>query len=176
MSRMGATSEMSRRFGRLIGKNKKKANEIRKKTGKSTMLDENTEVRFLGRGWLLPMFLMGMLIWYLILFIGDRGFMFWFTVSGYTLLSLFLFFLKRPYLVIGKDFVESRRFGGVFKIQHQEIEKIVVSKDSTTISFNVKRPSWSFSKLFHRMDITLMNEKLQAFAEKHQINVEKKGN
>ncbi len=167
---------MSRRFGRLIGKNKKKANEIRKKTGKTTMLDENTEVRFLGRGWLLPLFLMGMLVLYLILFFGERGFMFWFTVSGYLLLSLFLFFLKRPYLVIGKDFVESRRFGGVFKISHQEIEKIIMSKDTSTISFNVKRPSWSFSKLFHRMNITLMNEKLLTFAEKHQITVEHRGN
>ncbi len=166
---------MSRRFGRMIEKNKKKLNESRKKSGKSGLLNENTDVRFVGRSWILPSFLLAMLVWYLILFIGERGFMFWFTVCGYIALSLFLFFLKRPYLIIGKDFIESRRFGGVFKISHSEIEKIVLTKDSVTISFNVKRPSWSFTTLFQRMNVTLMSEKLIAFAEKHQILLEHKG-
>jgi hypothetical protein len=162
---------MSRRFARQMDRNKKQLNETQRKSGKQGTLKASNETKFIGRSWLLPSFLIGMLIWYLILFIGDKGFMFWFTVVGYTLLSLFLFFIKRPYLVVGKDFVESRRFGGVFKIQVSEIEKITIAKDSVNIAFNVKRPSWSFTSLFQMMKIADMSEKLTEFAQKNQIQL-----
>jgi hypothetical protein len=166
---------MSRKWSRKIDKNKKNVNEQRKKSGKEMLQMEKNEVKFVGRSWVLPSFLLAMLAWYLILFIGERGFMFWFTVVGYTLLILFLFFLKRPYIIVGKDFIQSRRFGGDFKVPASEIAKLVLTGDSVHISFNVKRPSWSFTKLFQRMKISLMRESLKKFAEINQIPLEEKG-
>jgi hypothetical protein len=165
---------MSRSWARRIEKNKKQVNEQRKKRGLDKLTDSSTEVRFVGRSWVLPLFLLGMLIWYLLLFIGDKGIMFWVTVIGYSVLILFLFFVKRPFLVVGKDFVESRRFGGVVRVTVDEIDKISITNDSVTIYFNVKRPSWMFTSLFQRMNISLMREKLKAFCETNQILCEEK--
>jgi hypothetical protein len=165
---------MSRSWARRIEKNKKQVNEQRKKRGQDGVTESKTEVRFVGRSWLLPLFLLGMLIWYLMLFIGEKGFMYWLTVVGYSVLILFLFFVKRPFLVVGKDFVESRRFGGVVRVTTDEIEKILIANDSVSIYFNVKRPSWMFTSLFQRMNIPLMREKLQAFCETNQIPCEEK--
>jgi hypothetical protein len=65
---------MSRRFARQMDRNKKQLNETQRKSGKQGNLKASNETKFIGRSLLLPSFLIGMLIWYLILFIGDKGF------------------------------------------------------------------------------------------------------
>ncbi len=163
---------MSRKWSRMVGKNQKSLSVSRKKKGKDGITDQ---FKFIGRSWVLPSFLVMMLLLYLIMSVGEKGFMYWFTVIGYVLLSLFLFFIKRPFLIVGKDFVESRRFGGVFRISADEIAKITLNSDSLNISFNVKRPSWTFSKVFHLMKIDEMSQQLIEFAQKHNIEVVNKG-
>lgn len=165
---------MSRSFSRKVEKNKKWSNEQRKKKGLDLLNEVKSEKTFVGRSWLLPSFLAAMLTFYLILFNDEMGFMFWFTVIGYILLILFLFFLKRPYLVVGKDFVETRRFGGVYRISAEDIDNIVTSNDSINISFKIKRASWSFTSLLHRMDILSMSNELQIFSDRNQLNFERK--
>jgi hypothetical protein len=161
---------MARKWERMIDKNKKKMNEIRSKQGKALISDTDPVDRFVGRSWLLPLFLIGFSFLFMIAFGGIyRDGMYWFTVLSYLLLGLIIYFLRRPYLNLGKNEISSRRFSGQKFIKASDVQQIYVSPGFISIQFKGRKARWVFSRLFHRFDTDAMAVKLKEFAQLHSI-------
>ena len=100
----------------------------------------------------------------------DRGGLYWLTVSMYILLAIIVFWLRRPFLTIGRTSLTTRKFTGLKIVNAEDIKKIEVQGSIIIIEFNNKRANWVFSKLFNRFNIELMAEKLREFAVRNKIN------
>lgn len=165
---------MSRKWERMVRRNRKITNNQRKKFGKQPITEAASSdgaVTFRGRSWFLPLMLVLTGIFCFIAFRGtqqDEN-LYWITGGSYLFLGLFIFWLRRPYLKIGKDFVSSRRFGGDRTLMFNEISEISLHKDSVTIGAKGKNNRWVFTRLYHRFDVEAMKEGLKEFAETHSI-------
>lgn len=166
---------MSRSWERKVKKNMEQVNKQRKKAGVGT-LDLNKTVSdnklvFKGRNIVLPIVL--------ILFIGMYNFlllmnlqyeldsMFWLTNVAYLVLAA-LFYFRKPYLAIGKDYVQSRRMMGDKQLFAVAIKEIKVQGSYIIIVPN-NGSSWAFNKTFNRFPIEEMKIELKKLAEKFNI-------
>ncbi|MDQ1909254.1 hypothetical protein RAC89_01915 [Paenibacillus sp. GD4] len=167
---------MARNWERMVRRNRKMANKHRQKYGKqqitaATTTEESTVYR--GRSWFLPILLVLTGIFCFIIFRETRqdDNLYWITGGSYIFLGLFIFWLRRPYLKVGKDSITSRRFGGDRTFKHDDISEFVFHKDSVTIGFKGKNTRWVFTRMFHRFSIASMQEGLKEFAGRHSIPV-----
>ncbi|MFD0872139.1 Uncharacterised protein [Chlamydia abortus] len=164
---------MSRKWERMVEKNRKQTDRLRRKQGKPSVLYSQSATfrRFLGRNWMLPFFLIGFSIMFTILFYdyyqGDASY--WFIAISYFLLGLMIFFLRRPMLGIGKTELTSRRFGGDKTVPAEEVSEITFMPGYVIIQFKSKRMRWVYSKFMHRMDLNAVKEELKPFAQKNGI-------
>jgi hypothetical protein len=170
---------MSRSWERMVEKNSKQINKRRKKDGKNTINTANSQVdRFKGRNYVVPILLFLLILLYITMsrpwsdqFMQDPT-MFWLTVGAYVLLGVF-YYMRRPYLAVTRDTLETRRFTGFKTLRPSEIRKITVQPGYIIIE-SVKGANWVFSRVMNRYPLETMRQRLQTFAELHKIDFEVK--
>lgn len=166
---------MSRSWERKVRKNMGKLNKDRKKHGAGQIvLNAEKKDKFTGRNFVLPSLLIVFVLFYItysFMFpdIQIDG-MFWLTIACYFVLAA-LFFFRRPYLTIGKDYVQSRRMMGDRRLGIKDIKSIRVQKGYVTI-LPQKGAGWMFSRTLNRFKTDEMADKLKAFAATYHIPFE----
>ncbi|WP_027091498.1 hypothetical protein [Cohnella thermotolerans] len=170
---------MSRSWERMVERNSKQLNKRRKKEGKAAVPKPAQQVdRFQGRSYIVPTLLLLLVVFFVVISqpwsedSQTTGSLFWVTIGCYVLLAVFYYF-RKPYLAVGKDFVETRRFSGYKRLKPAEIRKIVQQPGYVVIE-TVKGGNWVFSRLMNRFPIERMGERLRAFAALHHIEWETK--
>lgn len=165
---------MSRSWERKVKKNMEQVNKQRKKTGAGNIVfkaEKENSVTFKGQNIVLPIIIILFIGMYNILMIMDPSFkfdgMFWITNIAYVILAA-LFFFRKPYLTVGKDFVKSRRMMGDKQLFAVAIKEIKIQGGYIIIVPN-HGSSWAFSKGFNRYPIDDMKAELKKLAEKHSI-------
>ncbi|MCC3373193.1 hypothetical protein [Cohnella sp. REN36] len=170
---------MSRSWERMVERNSKQVNKRRKKEGKQSLSAPTAQIdRFKGRSFVMPALLLLLILFYIILFqpwsskFNQDPTMFWLTVGCYVLLAFF-YALRRPFLAVSKDRLETRRFAGYKTLKPLEIRKIVQQPGYIIIE-TVKGGNWVFSRLMNRFPIEKMGERLHEFATANKIDWEVK--
>lgn len=170
---------MSRSWERMVERNSKQLNKKRKKEGKQAISAPAQQVdRFQGRSYIVPTLLLLLVILFIIIYQpwstanNESPGLMWVTVGCYALLALF-YYMRKPYLSVAKDYLETRRFSGYRRLKPAEIRKIVLQPGYVVIE-TVKGGNWVFSRLMNRFPIERMGERLQAFAAVHHIEFERK--
>jgi hypothetical protein len=163
---------MASKWQRQVERNTKKVNLQRKRIGASpisqtTKKDEKQK----GRSWMLSLFLVLIGCFYMVTFWDvDRNGLYWVTVIMYFILALIVFYLRRPFLGIGKSSLTTRKFAGLRVKKAEEISKIEIQPGIIIIEFNDSSSKWVFSRLINRYNLTEMADELQEFASKNKIN------
>lgn len=163
---------MSRRWERMVQRNTKQINKRRKKEGKQMIGSAQAE-RFRGRSYLLPLFLVLMAALFVVVsrpWEVEPGALFWWTVAAYLALALF-YFLRRPYLAVGRDTLETRRFTGYKTLKASQIRKIILLPGYVIVE-SVNGSRWVFSRVMNLYPIGPMSERLRKFAQDNRIDVE----
>ncbi|RJE90171.1 hypothetical protein D3P07_08130 [Paenibacillus sp. 1011MAR3C5] len=168
---------MSRSWERKVRKNMSKINKVRKKSGGAPVVfNAEKKDRYSGRNYVFPILLLIFVGMYSFVMQGDPKFeattMYWVTVACYIILAA-LFFLRKPYLTIGKDYVQSRRFTGDKRLNVADIKGIRVQDGYVTI-MPQKGASWTYSRLLNRFKTDEMAAKLKTFAGTHGIAFDEK--
>lgn len=163
---------MSRKWERMVQKNSKQLNKQRRKTGQAPIItaQEQADV-FKGRSWFLPALLVAVSFFFGIVSAGvyESDTFYWVTVIGYLLLGV-LYFLRRPYIKVGKNKLSTRRLGVEKTFGADEIEAIAVQRGSVSIQMKGKRTRWVLSKFQHLYDIPALAARLKTFAEHNGID------
>lgn len=165
---------MSRSWERKVRKNMSTINKQRKKQGTGNIvLGAEQKEKFFGRNFIMPAFLLLFIMMYLFLQSGVEGFetntIFWLTIASYIGLAA-LFFFRRPYLLVGKDYVQSRRLAGDKQLAASMIKAIDIQ--STAIVIELERgANWVYSKTLNRYPLETMAVKLKEFAKNNQIQI-----
>ncbi|PZE21834.1 hypothetical protein [Paenibacillus xerothermodurans] len=164
---------MSRKWERMVQKNTKTINKSRKKHGRPLLSEtvSDASVTIKGRSWTLPIFLIAVGIFCFVALRGTQqdATLYWLTGGSYILLGLFIFWVRRPFLQIGKNFLITRRFTGNKRVEAADIQEISIGRDSALISLRGKGGNWVFSRFYHRMDIHALAERLKEFAERNSV-------
>ena len=170
---------MSRSWERMVQRNAKKVDKRRKKEGKPSLSAQTKQAdRFAGRNFIFPILLVLLMAFYVIVFapwatkIEQDTTMFWVTLGCYLLLALF-YFLRRPYLSVTRDTLETSKFTGYKTLRPTEIRKIVLSPGYVVIE-TVKGSNWVFSRMINLYPIAGMGERLRTFAKENNVELEVK--
>lgn len=169
---------MSRTWERKVRKNTNQINKARKKQGVSRIGTTTTSKaeRYKGRNYIFPIFLVLMITMYTILVTTAPDFesttMLWVTIGCYLLLAL-IFLLRRPYIAIGKDYIQTRKMTGDKQLYVSNIKGISVQKGAIVIMQH-KGANWIFSRLLNRYPTDEISERLQEFAKTHNLPFEQK--
>lgn len=171
---------MSRSWERKVQKNTKEINKRRKKEGKKSISESSAPQadKFKGRNYVVPVLLLMLVALYLTIaapwqsdFETDPT-LFWLTVGCYVLLAVF-YYLRRPYLSVTKDTLETRKFTGYKLLRPTDVRKISISQGYVVIE-TIKGSNWVFSRLMNRFPIERMAERLKAYADLHHVEWEQK--
>ncbi|MCM3748957.1 hypothetical protein M3223_16500 [Paenibacillus pasadenensis] len=172
---------MSRSWERRVRRNSAQINKQRKKTGQEPFSpigdksNPNAPARFKGRNFISPILLLLFVILYAIITMtgdkpaasGSTDTMNWMVIAGYSLIAL-MFFLRRPYLQVGPDHVQTRRMMGDKRLGKDQIQSISVQKGYVIIQ-PVKGGNWVFSRMLNRYPIEPMSDRLETMAAAHGI-------
>lgn len=166
---------MSRSWERKVKKNMEQVNKQRKKAGVGSLqLNQpvaEDKLVFKGRNIVLPIVIIFFIGMYNFLMLMNPEYaidsMFWLTNIAYLVLAA-LFFFRKPYLAIGKDYVQSRRMMGDKKLFAVAIKEIKVQGGYIIIVPN-NGSSWAFNKTFNRFPIEDMKVELKKLADKFNI-------
>ncbi|ANE47869.1 hypothetical protein SY83_17990 [Paenibacillus swuensis] len=167
---------MSRKWERMVQKNSKVSNKLRVKQGKGTISQTSVAGpdRYTGRSFILPLACAAVAVFFGFTFAGEeRGTMYWFTVLSYLLLAV-IFFLRKPYLAIGKDYVSTRKYGADKKMYAGSVDKITSQPGSIVITFKHSKNSWVLSRTWNRYDTVTIEPALQKFAQQNDVPFEVK--
>lgn len=163
---------MSRTWERKVRKNTDVINKQRKKQGAPRFTPQVDKVeRFKGRSYIAPILLVLFIAMYALIVTGDPEFqsttMFWVTVGCYILLAV-VFFLRRPYIAVGKDYVQTRKMTGDKRLSVAAIKAISVQSGYVIIE-QQKGGNWVFSRLLYRYPTDEISERLKEFAKVNGI-------
>jgi len=166
---------LSRSWERKVKKNMEQVNKQRKKAGVGSLqLNQpvaEDKLVFKGRNIVLPIVIIFFIGMYNFLMLMNPEYaidsMFWLTNVAYLVLAA-LFFFRKPYLAIGKDYVQSRRMMGDKKLFAVAIKEIKVQGGYIIIVPN-NGSSWAFNKTFNRFPIEDMKVELKKLADKFNI-------
>lgn len=165
---------MSRSFEKQVRKNYSSVNKKRVKSGQGNLVlkaEKKNEVRFTGRNYVLPIVLILFIGMYNFIMLMEPNFkmdlMYWLTIISYLLLSA-LFYFRKPYLTLGKDYVISRRIMGDKQLFAVAIKEVKI-QGGYVIIVPRNGSSWTFSKTFNRFPLDDMREELTKFAERNNI-------
>lgn len=166
---------MSRSFERKVRKNLATVNKKRVKSGQGSLNlvkpEKKQEIRFTGRNYILPIVLILFIGMYNFITLMDANFkmnwMYFVTIGSYLLLSA-LFYFRKPYLTIGKDYLQSRRMMGDKQLFAVAMKEIRIQGGYAIIVPN-HGGSWTFSKMFNRFPLDDMKVELKKFAEKNNV-------
>ncbi|SDT55392.1 hypothetical protein SAMN05444162_4941 [Paenibacillaceae bacterium GAS479] len=169
---------MSRSWERKVRRNSSQLNKQRKKSGQDPFkpyagkVDPTAPVRFKGRNYISPILLISVVVFFSLLPTEKgSGSQTWWLVAAYVALAV-LFFLRRPYLQVGSDHVQTRRMMGDKRLNKDEIKSISVQKGYVVIQ-PVKGGNWVFSRVMNRYPIEQMGERLEQMADAHGIRFDK---
>lgn len=149
----------------------------RKKQGTGQLVVNGEKAdRLTGRNFLLPILLILFIGAYVSFFFTEPSFELdtinIVTIGAYFVLAA-LFFFRKPYLKIGKDYVQSRRMMGDKRLNASDISTIRTQDGYVTI-VPKKGGGWTFSRTLNRFDTAEMAGKLKAFAQVYGIPFEEK--
>lgn len=148
-------------------------NKQRKKQGKDHIVTGAAKVdNYKGRSYLLPIFLLFVIGIYCVtsmMALVEFKTMEWITIGAYILLALF-FFLRRPYLSVGKDFIQTRKMSRDRKLQASSIKSITLAKDSVLIEPS-KGANWVFSKWMNSYPVHEISDRMREFANVNHIKL-----
>lgn len=167
---------MSRSWERMVRRNAQKLNKQRKKQGKPAMYGTLNVDRFRGRSYIFPLILVMLTIFYVTSFgpwvtrPDTDSSIFWITVILYLLLALF-YFLRRPYLNVTKDTLETRKFTGYKTLRPGDIRKIVFAPGYVVVE-PVKGANWVFSRYLNLYPVAQMQERLKTYCETNKVELE----
>jgi hypothetical protein len=159
---------LSRAIEKNIRKNQK--NYLKnnpKKTKKAPNLDWKY---FYGKSYILPLFLLVIAVFSAITYSGQPNVFYYFTVAAYVGLAVY-YYIKKPYLRIGKDFISTRRLGYDKSFEADQIKSIEIYDSYVLISFRKKRSKWVFAHSINRYPIQEMAIELTKFAKNNQIEL-----
>ncbi len=170
---------MSRSWERMVLKNLKEINKRRKKESKKGISPNAPQIdRFQGRNYIVPILLLMLILLYITLaqpwsdnFMQDTT-LFWVTIGCYVVLALF-YYMRRPYLAVSRDTLETRKFSGYKTLRPTEIRKITVQPGYIIVE-SVKGANWVFSRLMNRYPLDRMSERLKAYSDLHHVEWEVK--
>lgn len=166
---------MSRKWERMVERNQKAVNRGRVKNGRSMIADAGRETveTLKGRSWLLPFCLILIAGFYL----GSTSTVMtlkpidYYTAGGYAVMSLFLFWIRRPTLRIGRKTISSIRFSGEKQLAPEDIEEIQISSQTVVIVLKSKKARWSFSRKMNFFPVDKAAELLKEYAVRNQVKV-----
>lgn len=169
---------MSRSWERKVRKNTEQLNARRKKSGLSAITSPAAKAeRFKGRNIVLTLLLIFFIGFYIYMMLPSgtpdgvnplETPIFWLTIASYLALAA-LFYFRRPYLLVAKDYVGTRRFTGDKTLHAGAIKSITVIRPGYIIIEPKQGSNWVFTKLMHLYPIDAMAEELQKFAEQNRI-------
>lgn len=160
---------MSRRWERMVEKNKQQMNKVRSKRGE-TLIGKDGPLLIRGRSWVFPAVLVVVAYFFATTMPaeskGDPLFIV--TIALYVLLALIHFVFRRPFLKIGKSQLSWRTYtgekyapvGNIASIQIDEKQSVVHLKDGSTRKF---------TKLYQLFPMAYLNNELAKFADQHRI-------
>jgi hypothetical protein len=161
----------------MVNKNTKSINQLRKKQGKKPVYGSSSEDGQVvkGRSWFVPILLAFVGVFCFVAYrdLSSQDGMYWVTGSCYIGLALFIFFVRRPFIRVGKAALTTRKFSGNKTLEAHEIESITVMRDAVIIQTKNKKARWIFSRFYQLINIGQLTEVLTGFAEKHAIPVHK---
>jgi hypothetical protein len=163
---------MSRKWERMVLKNKKVANKQRTKQGKEVITSVYKEPmeRFLGRSWFLPLICIVFSLFFTLTYPANaQDATTKFVIIAYFIMGLFIYFVRRPRLSVGKTTLSSRRFSRDVSLEPSEIEGITVQNSYVIIHLKRKKARWMFSRLMHRFDIKSMSAAVKEYANNNGI-------
>lgn len=170
---------MSRKWERMVEKNRKKVNDQRKKQGQKEKIGsssaEGSRIEYYGRSLIISFILLTISVVFglSMMLTGNTDGLYWFTVISYAVLSAYFYFLKRPYLGIGKNQLFTRRMGVIRHQDAEDIAQITHRNGVVNIKFKGKQPDWRFSRRINRFDTDAMAGQLDKFAAKFSIPFKK---
>ncbi|WP_166241655.1 hypothetical protein [Paenibacillus turpanensis] len=165
---------MSRKWERLVEKNQKAVNKQRIKSGKQAIQpksgDEEME-KFIGRQWLIPLLLVGASVVFAFIFNGayTADYLYWVTIAMYAALGLFHYFVRRPFIKIGKNRLSLVKYGRERFFDAADIKSISVAPGTAVIEVKEKNAKFKLSKTMQRLPIDQIAARLASFARRHSI-------
>lgn len=166
---------MSRKWKRMVERNYEQVSKQRSKQEKALpgvkLLSDGTEM-IRGRSIMMPITMLAIVSMFILVYGSYAGSdpLFWVTVAAYSFLAL-VYFLRRPYLKIGRAYISTRRMGRDQIVEAKEIASVTCGDGYVAIDFKSKRRKWFFSRVMNRYPTDRMAERLQLFAQKHEIPV-----
>lgn len=163
---------MASKWERQVERNSKKVNLQRKRNGVAPITQStNKDDKQKGRSWILALFLVIIGLFYMVTFWDvDRNTLYWVTVIMYLILALIIFYLRRPFLGIGKSSLTTRKFAGLREKKAEDISKIEIQPGIVIIEFSDSTNRWVFSRFMNRYNINEMATELQEFAIRNKVN------
>lgn len=166
---------MSRKWERMVSKNSKTVNKQRKKYGKEAIAEPGKDIgkTFKGRSWIFPAFLIAFGFVYLLFFRGlyEKDSTSLLIAVMYILLGLFMYWVRRPVLQIGKTKLSSRRFSGDKEVGPSDIERIVLTPSAIMIQLKAKQSRWVFTKSTQWFPVAEASAKLREFASHNHVSI-----
>jgi hypothetical protein len=162
---------MSRKWERMVQKNREKANKLRTKGGNKPIATPDEADRYTGQSIALPVVLISVSILFMVTYQHlEKDVFYWITVFGYILLALYFYFLKRPFLKVGRSEISTRRLGREKFVQAADINQIIIQKGYVIITMKGKKSQWIFTRFFNRFPIERMAERLKEFAAENRVS------
>lgn len=164
---------MSRKWERMVEKNKKSVNKMRVKQGKEAIAGSGSETMqtFKGRIWIMPSLLIGFSAFYFLFLYGvyPHDSVYWLTGISYLALGILTYLFRRPIVRIGRHTLSVRRFSGDQSVEAHEIEEIAATSNSFNIKLKGKRRRWVYSKFQHHFQMDELIPKIKEFADRNHV-------
>ncbi|TLS50151.1 hypothetical protein FE782_20980 [Paenibacillus antri] len=162
---------MSRKWERMVEKNSKRMNQDRLKKGQTPIGAKDGPEKIKGRSWVFPLVLAsaGILFAFTMPQANAGDTLYQITVALYLLLALFHFFVRRPFLKVGKNELGWRTYAGDRSVAAQDIATIHIGDNRSTVMLKDGKTKRSFSKAYHLYPMNRINEALTQFAAAHHI-------
>ncbi|GIQ69567.1 methyltransferase [Xylanibacillus composti] len=161
---------MSRKWKRMVERNYDQVSKQRSKQESALpgvkLLSDGTEM-IRGRSIVMPITMIAIVSMFILVYGSSAGNdpLFWVTVGAYVFLAL-VYFLRRPYLRIGRSFLSTRRMGRDQIVEAKDIASITCGDGYVAIDFKSKRRKWFFSRVMNRYPTDRMAERLLLFAQR----------
>nr|WP_202113163.1 hypothetical protein [Paenibacillus sp. MMS18-CY102] len=146
-------------------------NKQRKKQGIQAVVPnaERSDI-YKGRSFIGPILLLFIVMAYALLDSNPKASqsnLYWITIGCYILLAVIML-LRRPYLKIGQDYVQTRKFSGDRRLKAEEMKAINVQDGYIVISRH-RGGNWVFARITNLYPTAAMAERLKTFAQQNQV-------
>lgn len=166
---------MSRKWERMVERNSKKSNKQREKQGKPMLSSRQADyIVHKGRSLVLPIAFVLIALFFLLTTPPGTSGTYWFMVLSYPALAALYYFVYRPYVKVGKDWIGVRRWFMEERIEVKNIQSVVRSSGHLVVEYEKRgrKTRAVFSKTLNLFPIDKMDESLRGLAGDHHIRYE----